>query len=373
MTGCYPGRTKMLGAHGPRERGLDPSFATMGEIFQRAGYRTGWFGKWHIGDQPETRPQARGFEETAGLMVSNDMWEHHPTEPEVWGKYPLQYWSNGEVICERVTPEFQKTLTSRVAKRSVDFIQRHKDEPFFLYAAPSMPHVPLFCSEAFEGRSGAGLYGDVILELDDMVGQIMGALKDNGLEDNTIVFFSSDNGPWSGFGNHAGKTPFREAKGTGFDGGTHVACILRYPGEIPAGTSSDAMFCSVDLLPTLCRLTGVPLPESAIDGMDVWPLISGEPGAVNPHDYYPVSTLKNLDGVMSGDGRWKLHLPHGYRHVVEYGNDGMPGKYEKRTIGLSLFDLKNDPTESTNVIAAHPEIADRLKKLAEQHKRGFYE
>ena len=159
-----------------------------------------------------------------------------------------------------------------------------------------MPHVPLFCSDKFEGKSGAGLYGDVIMELDWSIGQVMQALKDNGVEDNTIVIFTSDNGPWAEYGNHAGKTPFREAKGTAFNGGTQSACIIKFPGRLKAGSTPDATFCSVDLLPTLCGLTGVPLPENEIDGLDVWPLISGRPNAKNPHVYYPVAAEKSFAG-----------------------------------------------------------------------------
>jgi len=179
LSGCYPGRTKVFGAHGPR---------------------------------------ARGFDESCGLMYSNDMWEFHPENPEHWGKYPLQFWDNGKVTIERVTKEHQPMLTTWYTEHAVDFINRNKDKPFFLYVPHSMPHVPIFCSEKFKGKSGAGLYGDVMMELDWSVGQITEALKRNGVEDNTLVIFTSDNGPWISYGNHAGKTPYREAKGTGFDG-----------------------------------------------------------------------------------------------------------------------------------------------------------
>jgi len=372
MSGCYPGRTKVFSAHGPNGRGLEPSFATLGEVFKTAGYKTASFGKWHIGDQPETRPAARGFDESAGLMYSNDMWEYHPVNPDYWGKFPLQYWSNGKIECERVTPDFQKSLTTRYTERAIDFIGRNQDNPFFLYVPHAMPHVPLFVSDKFAGKSGSGLYGDVIMELDWSVGQILQALKKNGLEENTIVVFTSDNGPWSGYGNHAGKTPFREAKATGFNGGTQSACIIKYPEMLKAGSCSDSMFCSVDLLPTLCHLTGAALPQNDIDGKNVWPLISGQPGAVNPHAYYPVSTDSNFESIMSADGHWKLHLPHDYRHVVEPGRDGMEGKYETRQIELSLFDLKADPYEQNNVIKNRPEVAEKLQQMAEKHKVKFY-
>ncbi|MCL4852729.1 MAG: sulfatase-like hydrolase/transferase, partial [Bryobacteraceae bacterium] len=226
LSGCYPGRTKVFGAHGPRARGLDPKFATMGNVFQSAGYKTAAFGKWHIGDQPETRPPRRGFDESCGLMYSNDMWEFHPENPQAYSKYPLQFWKNGEITIERVTPEHQRMLTTWYTEHAVDFIRRNRKSPFLLYVPHSMPHVPLFVSDKFKGKSGAGLYGDVMMEIDWSVGEISKALKSAGVEENTLVIFTSDNGPWTSYGNHSGKTPFREAKGTGFDGGTRSPCIM---------------------------------------------------------------------------------------------------------------------------------------------------
>jgi arylsulfatase A-like enzyme len=235
-----------------------------------------------------------------------------------------------------------------------------------------MPHVPIFASEKFKGKSGTGLYGDVMMEIDWSVGEILKALKNAGLDDNTLVFFSSDNGPWTVYGNHAGKTPFREAKATGFDGGTRSACIMRYPGKIPAGTISKQMFCTVDMLPTLAALSDAKLPANPIDGANVWDIITEKPGAKNPHAYYPFSTGPVFEGVVSGDGHWKLHLPHGYQTVVEAGHDGIQGKFERRQLELSLFDMEKDPYETKNVIDSHPDIAKRLLGYAEEHRREFY-
>lgn len=372
LSGCYPGRTKVVGAHGPRARGLDPGFATMGQVLQAKNYRTAVFGKWHIGDQPETRPPARGFDESCGLMYSNDMWEFHPQNPQAYRDYPLQFWENGQVKIPRVTPQHQPMLTTWYTQHAVDFIQRNKANPFFLYVPHSMPHVPLFRSEKFKGKSGAGVYGDVMMELDWSVGEITNALRANGVEDNTLLVMTSDNGPWTSYGNHAGSTPFREAKGTGFDGGTRSACLMRYPGWIKPGSASVRTFCSVDLLPTFAHLTGAPLPKNPIDGRNVWDLITAKPGAVNPHDYYPFSTNSQFEGVISGDGHWKLHLPHSYRTLVESGHDGQPGKYRQASIELSLFDMEKDPFETNNVIADYPEVARRLKAYAEQHRQQFY-
>jgi len=203
LSGCYPGRTKVFGAHGPNDWGLDTTFATMGEVFKQEGYTTAAFGKWHCGDQPETRSHARGFDETCGLMYSNDMWHHHPENPEYWGRYPLQFWENGKVIIEEVDHAHQKNLTRWYTEHAVDFIHRHHNEPFLLYVPHSMPHVPLYCSDEFEGKSGKGLYWDVMLEIDWSVGEINRALNEHGLDENTVIILTSDNGPWISYGNHA--------------------------------------------------------------------------------------------------------------------------------------------------------------------------
>lgn len=373
LSGCYPGRTKVFGAHGPRARGLDPSFATLGEVLKSAGYRTAVFGKWHIGDQSDTRPPSRGFDESCGLMYSNDMWEFHPERPEAYRPYPLQYWENGEIQIERVTPNHQTMLTTWYTEKAVDFIARNAANPFFLYVPHTMPHVPLYCSEKFHGKSGAGLYGDVIMELDWSVGEIMKALRTAGVDENTLVLMTSDNGPWTSYGNHAGATPFREAKGTGFDGGTRSACLMRWPGKIPAGEVSRRTLCTIDVLPTFAHLAGAPLPKNPIDGKNVWDLITGKPGAAHPHRYYAFSTNDVLEAVISGDGRWKLHLPHSYRTLAEAGRDGAAGKYRQARIDLSLFDMEADPYETTNVLDRFPDVARRMQSYAEEHRRAFYQ
>jgi len=372
LSGCYPGRTGVVGAHSPGARGLDPSFATMGQVLKTAGYRTAVFGKWHIGDQPETRPPARGFDESCGLMYSNDMWEFHPQHPEHY-RTPLHFWENGKIKVERMTKKEQPMLTTWYTEHAVDFIRRNKSNPFLLYVPHSMPHVPLFRSEKFAGKSGAGVYGDVMMEIDWSVSQIMKSLKNNGLEDNTLVIMTSDNGPWTSYGNHAGHTPFREAKGTSFDGGTRSACIMRYSGKIKAGTVSNRTMCTIDLLPTIAKLAGAKLPKNPIDGLDVWDLIIDKNGAQNPHKYYAFSTNKTFEGVISGDGRWKLHLPHSYRTLVYAGNDGNPGEYRQAEIGLSLFDMEADPYEKENVLSKFPDVAKRMQGFAEEHRRQFYD
>jgi arylsulfatase A-like enzyme len=362
----------VFGAHAPRQRGLEPDWNTMGELLQQAGYRTAFFGKWHIGDQEDTRAHVRGFDESAGIMYSNDMWAAHPENPGYWGQFPMHYWENGEITIDSVTAAHQTWFTTWFTEKSVDFINRHKDTPFFLYVPHPQPHVPLFVSDKFDGKSGTGLYGDVIMELDWSVGEIMDALKVNGIEKNTLFIFTSDNGPWMVYGNHAGKTPFYAEKGTTFDGGVRSPLIIRYPAAIEAGSISHNAFGSIDLLPTICKLAGAPLPDYEIDGKDVWDLIAGKQGAANPHDYYAFTNNRNFEAVLSGDGKWKLHLPHPYRFPVEGGKDGMPGRYIQKQTDLVLFDMVHDPYEKLNVIERYPEIAEKLLGYAEYHRNKFF-
>ncbi len=372
LCGCFPGRTKVFGALRPKKRGLEPKYKIMSEVLGANGYKTAVFGKWHIGDDEGTRPWDRGFDESCGLLYSNDMWGHHPQNPEYWAQHPLQFFEKDKATIESVQPEDQAMLTTWYTEHSVDFIKRHKDVPFFLYVPHSMPHVPIYVSDKFRGKSGQGLYGDVIMEIDWSVGQINQALKECGIEDDTLVILSSDNGPWIVYGNHAGQTPFREAKGTTFDGGIRSACIMKYPGKIAAGSESEQMFSTVDLMPTLAGLAGAVLPDGEIDGRDVWDIIAGKAGAENPHDYYPFSNNREFQGVISGDGRWKLHVTHEYRTLEVAGKDGKPGEYKKEKIGWSLFDMKNDPMESEDVKDKYPEIFECLKKHALGHKQRFY-
>lgn len=373
LSGCYPGRTKVFGAHKPRENGLSTEFAILAEQLKKNNYATGWFGKWHIGDVEGEWPQDRGFDETGGLMYSNDMWRYHPTDPQTWGIHPLQYWENGKVIIEDVDSLHQKNLTKWSTESAVDFVEKFKDKPFFLYLAYAMPHVPIFCSDEFDGKSGAGLYGDVTMELDHGVGQVMDKLKEHGLEDNTIVVFSSDNGPWTVYGNHAGTTPFKEAKATTFDGGLRTQFIVKYPDVIRKNEVSDKFLYSIDIMPTILELTGSPLPENEIDGENVMGQLSGDENFIYQRNYHAFSNGNNFGGVFSKDGRWKLHLPHSYRHVIEYGNDGLPGRYRQKSIELTLYDMENDPYETTNVIEKYPEVADELFRYCEMHVKVFYD
>jgi arylsulfatase A-like enzyme len=368
LTGCYPHRTRVVSAISPGAPGLDPQFPIIAETLKQHGYATAHFGKWHIGDIPTTRPTARGFDEHAGLLVSNDMWRHNPVWSKRVGNAPLAYWENGAIKIPDTSPADQKNLTAWATEGATQFIRtKANKQPFFLYVAHSMPHVPLYCRDEFRGKSGAGIFGDVMMEIDWSVGEIMTALRETGVEKDTIFLFTSDNGPWDEFGNHAGKTPFREHKGTSFDGGIRSALTVKYPRELKPGTVNDRAFCSIDLYPTLAALAGATPPDKPIDGKNLWPLMRGDEAAKNAHDHYFISTGWELESVMTADGQWKLHLPHGYRDVVRPGNDGERGETKISRIGKSLFRLIEDPLEEKNIIADHPEIANRLEQAAKTH------
>jgi arylsulfatase len=370
LTGCYPNRLGIHGALGPQARhGIADGETTLAEMLRTRGYATGMAGKWHLGHRPTFLPTRHGFDEYLGLPYSNDMWPHHPEAAA--GTYPaLPMIENETVIDADVSPEDQTRLTETYTKRAVRFIEAHAGQPFFFYLAHSMPHVPLFAGEKFRGRSSRGLYGDVIEEIDASVGRILGALDRTGAAENTIVIFTSDNGPWLSYGDHAGSAGrLREGKGTCWEGGVRVPCIVRWPKGLAGGVVNDSFLMTIDLLPTLAGRTGASLPPLPIDGKDVWPLVSGEPGASNPHEaYYFYYQAGALFGVATGDGKWKLMLPHVYRSLEGRpgGTGGVPAKYGERRIERpELFDLAADPYETTDVSSRHPEVVERMLALAE--------
>lgn len=372
LTGRYPHRNRVVNAIAPGRPGLSPKHPIIAETLKQHGYATAHFGKWHLGDIPATRPMARGFDQYAGLLVSNDMWRHNPVWRKRVGDDPLPYWENGAIKIPDITPDDQKHLTAWATEGATRFIRSQAGkQPFFLYLAHSMPHVPLYCRDEFQGKSGAGLYGDVITEIDWSVGEIMNALREAGVEKDTIVLLTSDNGPWEEFGNHAGKTPFREHKGTSFEGGVRSALTVRFPRELKPGTVNDRAFGSIDLYPTLAALAGAPLQEKDTDGKNVWPIMRGDEGAKNPHDHYFISTGWDLEAVMTADGKWKLHLPHGYRDVIRPGHDGVRGETKTSMIEESLFNLIDDPSEQFNLIGKHPDIATELREPGAAYLKRF--
>lgn len=375
LTGCYHQRVGIAGALGPDAQvGIAAGETTIAELCKQQGYATACFGKWHLGHHPKFLPRQHGFDEYFGLPYSNDMWPLHPAYANLPADsvkrkqgYPSLPLLEGDTIVDaEVTGEDQAQLTTRYTERAVHFIEEHKEQPFFLYLPHSMVHVPLFVSERFAGKSGHGLFGDVVMEIDWSVGEVLAALQRCGIDDQTLVLFTADNGPWLSYGNHAGSAgPLREGKGTMFEGGIREPTIARWPGRVPAGATCKQLASTIDVLPTVAKLIGAKLPEHPIDGLDITPLLFGEPGAVSPHQlfccYYNGGELQAVR-----DAQWKLHFPHGYATLRDKsgGRDGSPAPYTTAKIGLCLYDLSKDPGETTDVAAANPEVVARLQALA---------
>ncbi|MGH7200888.1 MAG: sulfatase-like hydrolase/transferase, partial [Planctomycetaceae bacterium] len=338
---------------------------TLGEAFQSAGYATSCIGKWHLGHKPEFFPTRHGFDEYFGILYSNDMRPVQLVENETVVEYPV----------------VQATLTRRYTQRALDFIERNKDRPFFLYLPHAMPHKPLAASEEFYKQSGAGLYGDVIAELDWSVGRVLDALKEHGLDEQTLVIFTSDNGPW--FGGSTGG--LRGMKGKTWEGGLRVPMIARRPSHIPAGKTIDTPCGSIDICPTVLAAAGIEVPNNReLDGTDIMPLLKGETHDP-PHEALFGMQGQRLMTVRSGD--WKLHVrspgptryqedasgwvdpraPDGVTILApceQYKPNEFPGSLKgDEATTMMLFNLKTDPAEMHNAAEAHPEIVARLKAL----------
>jgi arylsulfatase len=371
MTGCYPQRVGISGALNPAAKnGMPAEATTLAELLKEQGYATAIVGKWHLGCLPEFLPVNHGFDEWLGLPYSNDYWpvdydgtpvpDNH--RKKKWPPLPL--YDGLKQVDTIQTLQDQDTLTTRYTERAVDFLRRSKGRPFFLYFAHSMPHVPLGVSEKFRGKSGQGLYGDMMMEFDWSVGEVMKTLREIGAEDNTLVVFTSDNGPWLNYGNHAGTCDgLREGKGTAFEGGTRVPCIMRWPDRIPAGTVCDRFAATIDLFPTVGKYCGGQMKEQKLDGVDIAALLEGDPEA-NPHTEFWYYYEKPLCAVT--DGRWKLVVPHQHRSYagVEPGKDGWPGPTAKGQAPRALYDIQKDPGETVDLQAEYPEIVERLENMA---------
>lgn len=377
LTGCYHERVGIRGALGPNARiGIADSETTIAEICKSKGYATACFGKWHLGHHRQFLPLQHGFDEFYGLPYSNDMWPFHPDyanlPPDAAKRkqgYPELPMIEGNEICdESVDGKDQEQLTGEYTRRAVDFIQRNRDRPFFLYVPHSMVHVPLFVSDRFRDASGAGLYGDVVQEIDWSVGQILGTLRQLDLAEKTLVIFTSDNGPWLSYGNHAGNSGgLREGKGTMFEGGIREPTIMWWPGKIPAASSCNELASTIDILPTVAHLIGAELPTLPIDGVNMAELLVSPNPVTGPRDsFYYYYAGGELQAVR--DRQWKLVLAHSYRSMngKPGGKDGSPGNYTQLKTTQQLFDLKSDPGETTDVSTANPEQVERLIQMAER-------
>jgi arylsulfatase A len=383
MTGCYPARVGHARNPGPSSSyGLNPNEITIAELLKDEGYSTMCIGKWHLGDAPEFLPTSQGFDRYFGIPFSNDMWRYHPKMPlrenedklmkaireraaytgfagqgsyyPENGGFPndLPLMLNKEVI--ELNPD-QRLLTNRYADTAINFIKNNADQPFFLYLAFNMPHVPLFASNVFEGSSERGLYGDVVSEIDANVGRIMDLLKEQGLAENTLVIFTSDNGPWLQYGIDGGSAgPLRDGKGTVYEGGERVPAIFWWPGHITPGIRSSIITGNLDIMPTLAGLAGTEPPaDRVIDGKNIWPVLSGK-SENSSHEYFHYmagSREGEVNYRAIRDEKWKLHFS-----IDKQGN----------IIPNELYDLGEDVGEKFNRLDVKPEIVERLKSSAEK-------
>jgi arylsulfatase len=355
---CSPARAALLtGRYPPRvgvpfvlmssdKVGLATSETTLAQTLKTRGYSTMCVGKWHLGTMPQYLPTNRGFDEYLGIPYSNDMWPR-----------PLLY--NTEVI---ESPVDLDTLTLRYTVESVRFINRSKDKPFFLYLATAMPHIPLAASERFRGKSPLGPYGDAVEETDWSIGEVMRALSDNGLDDNTLVLFTSDNGPW--YQGSAGR--LRGRKGETWEGGVRVPFIARCPSRIPAGLVSRAVVSAMDIHPTLTRLSGAALPDRPVDGVDIWPLLSGEKEQVERDlllyfDYWNMQCARL--------GKWKLHVSR--YDGQAWAPEPAGGRLNLPLPRPELYDLEADPEESYDVASGNPGVVDDIRARMEAMLPSF--
>ena len=375
MTGCYANRVGISGALFPGSKvGLASNEMTMAELLKQKNYATAIYGKWHLGDAKQFLPLQQGFDEYLGIPYSNDMWpvnyDGTPADStSSKSKLPqLPLIKNNDKWLEIKTLEDQSTLTERYTTAAEAFIKKNKNKPFFLYLPHSMPHVPINASPAFRGKSKQGLYGDVIQEIDASVGRILKTIKENGLDNNTLVIFTSDNGPWINYGNHAGSTGgLREGKGTSFEGGQRVPSIIRWKGTIQPNIVSNQLASTIDLFPTIAAITKASLPNKKIDGVSILPILQGDKNATPRKTFLYYYRKNSLEAVRIDN--WKLVFAHPSRSYLNQlpGMNGYPGKApEDVAMPLALYDLRRDPAENYDIKDMHPDIVKKLQALAEE-------
>lgn len=355
LTGCYPVRNGMTEVLFPwSEEGMNENEVTIAEVLKGKGYATACYGKWHLGHHKKFLPLQHGFDEYYGLPYSNDMRpdmneDEHPNLPLIEGNDIVEY-----------NPS-QSLLTKQYTDKAIDFIERNRDKPFFVYLPYAMPHIPLYVSHEYRNRSES-LYGDVIMEMDGSVGRIIDKLKQLGIDKNTLVIYTSDNGPWLSYGTHGGSAkPLREGKFTTFEGGQRVPCIMWMPDRIQPGSVSDDIVSTLDLFPTIAVMAGADLPDQTIDGMDAGALIFNDVADETVQKPFYFFANDELQAVRVG--KWKLHRPHYYHSVIKPGTDGRTGWGKAKRTGWALYDLEEDVGERINIADKHPEKVEELKML----------
>lgn len=378
LTGCYPNRIGITGALFPHHKvGLNSKEYTMAEMFKDQGYATACFGKWHLGWQKEFLPLQHGFDEFVGLPYSNDMWPYSNVTGEKLYKgngrarFPeLPLIEGNKTIDEIQSLKDQDILTTLYTEKAVDFINRKSDKPFFLYVPHTMGHIPLGVSDKFRGKSEQGLYGDVMMEIDWSVGEIWKALEKNGVAENTIFVFTTDNGPWLNFGNHAGSSGgLREGKTTSWEGGQRVPFIIRWANEIPEGKVCNKLACAIDLLPSFAAATKGKLSNNEIDGVDVTSLWKGDFNSEPRETILYYFGKNNLNAIRKGN--WKLVFPHTWAsYNIKPGKDGIGGKRIKKKVEkMELYNMMRDPGEQYNVIEYHPEKVKEIMVIVEEARK----
>ena len=365
MTGCYADRIGVFNAYMPENKfGLNPNETTIAEMLKKQNYKTGIFGKWHLGDAPEFLPRKQGFDEFYGILYSNDMWPYHPQQGPVFNFSDIFLYENETKL--KVLKD-QTFLTQALTERSIAFIEKNKNNPFFLFLSHPQPHVPLFVSEKFKGTSNRKLYGDVIQEIDNSVGQIIKALKERDLEENTIIIFTSDNGPWLSYGNHSGSAGiYKEGKGTSWEGGHRVPGVVYYPNEIKKNTKIEAPAMGIDWLPTIADFTKSVLPDKKIDGLSLVPLLKGETEKSPHQNFFFYYNRNELHAIRHLD--FKLYFPHKYRSLNgRMGrDDGLPINYDQNEINShELYNLKEDPSETNEISNSNQKIVNKILKIGD--------
>jgi arylsulfatase A-like enzyme len=357
MTGCYPRRVNLhKNARGgavlqPIEPiGLHPDEITIAEVLKMRGYTTAILGKWHLGDQPPFLPTRQGFDYYLGIPYSDDMTAR---EGQPWPPLPLV---ENETVIE--APVDRNLLTRRYTEKAIAYLTANRDRPFFLYLAHAMPgSTPApFASEQFRGKSANGPWGDSVEEIDWSTGEILAALKKLGLDERTLVVWTSDNGAPRRNPPQGSNLPLGGWGYTTAEGGMRMPCIVRWPGKVPAGKTCTELTMMMDLLPTFAKLGGATLPDRVIDGKDIGPLLEGQAGARSPHEAFYYYHMDQLQAVRSG--KWKLHLALD-RRLGDLKGTAQPSP-------AMLYDVANDPRETTNLAEKHPDVVKRLNELAEK-------
>ena len=350
LTGRYPTRVGVPTVLFPQNKnGLNLDAVTLANMLKDAGYRTSCIGKWHLGSQPEYLPTQRGFDEYLGIPYSNDM------TPRVL--------LDGTTVVEQTAT--LETLTQRYTERAVQFIERKSTQPFFLYLPHTYPHIPLGASEKFKGMSPLGLYGDVVEELDWSTGEIMAALKRNGLDSNTLVMFSSDNGPWY----EGSPGALRGRKGSTYEGGVREPFIARFPGRIPKGIVARGVAGTIDILPTLAGLSGAALPKAPLDGLDIWPLMTGRTTAIERPE--PLLYFDDWNLQCARWGKWKLHFSR--YNTFTYSPAPVGGRVNLALTQPELYDLESDAQESYDVAPGNAAIVKDIQARVERLLTEFPE